>query len=272
VSFKKRTATAAFLLVLVFLLFQYASRLVFFLTLQGIILAALVEFYALAEKRKLYPQRVLGLIMALVLSLSFFFPNEFPFMLALFCCFLIQTIYFLLVFTTVEKLPRFSSSIAVTMFGVLYLSFTLGFFYPLRFEWGAYTAYFLFGVIFLGDTGAYLVGRAIGRHKMTPLASPNKTWEGAAAGILTACLAGIIGKMVLVPQISWGKAVVCAFLVMRWPRPATPGILVQAGRGGQGLLPSPARARRISGPCGQPDPGHSLLLLFHHRVLEMRDR
>jgi len=213
VSFKKRTATAAFLLVLVFLLFQYASRLVFFLVLQGTILAAMVEFYALAEKRKLYPQKVLGLIMALVLSLSFFFPNEFPFRLALFCCFLIQTIYFLLVFTTVEKLPRFSSSIAVTMFGVLYLSFTLGFFYPLRFEWGAYTAYFLFGVIFLGDTGAYLVGRAIGRHKMTPLASPNKTWEGAAAGILTACLAGIIGKMVLVPQISWGKAVVCAFLV-----------------------------------------------------------
>ena len=212
-SFKKRTATAAILLGLVFLLFQYAPRLVFFLVLQGVILAALVEFYSLAQKRKLYPQRALGLVMAAVLGLSFFFPHEFPFMMALFCCFLLQTFYFLFVFTTIEMLPRFSSSIAVTMFGVLYLSFTLGFFYPLRFEWGAYTAYFLFGVIFLGDTGAYLVGRAFGRHKMTPLASPNKTWEGALAGILTACLAGILGKIVLVPWITWGQAVICAFLV-----------------------------------------------------------
>jgi CDP-diglyceride synthetase len=29
-------------------------------------------------------------------------------------------------------------------------------------------------------------GRAFGRHKMTPVASPNKTWEGSAGGILFA--------------------------------------------------------------------------------------
>jgi phosphatidate cytidylyltransferase len=212
-SFKKRTTTAAFLLVLLFFLFQYASRPVFFLALEGVILAALVEFYSLARKRKLYPQRTLGVIMALVLSLSFLFPDKFPFMLALFACFLIQTFYYLFAFNTVEKLRLFPSSIAVTLFGALYVSFTLGYFYPLRFEWGSYTVYFLFGVIFVGDTGAYLVGRAIGRHKMAPVASPNKTWEGAVAGIVTACLAGVIGRMLLVPHISLGKAIFCAALV-----------------------------------------------------------
>ncbi len=34
------------------------------------------------------------------------------------------------------------------------------------------------------DTGAYAVGRLIGRHRMTPTLSPNKTWEGAAGGLI----------------------------------------------------------------------------------------
>lgn len=37
---------------------------------------------------------------------------------------------------------------------------------------------------FAVDTGAYAVGRAIGRHKMAPAISPGKTWEGAAGGYL----------------------------------------------------------------------------------------
>ncbi|HEX4129000.1 MAG TPA: phosphatidate cytidylyltransferase [Pirellulales bacterium] len=38
------------------------------------------------------------------------------------------------------------------------------------------------------DTGAYTVGRLVGRNKMTPLLSPGKTWEGAAGGVAFGCL------------------------------------------------------------------------------------
>ena len=34
------------------------------------------------------------------------------------------------------------------------------------------------------DTGAYFVGRAIGKHKMNPRISPKKSWEGFAGGIV----------------------------------------------------------------------------------------
>jgi phosphatidate cytidylyltransferase len=47
--------------------------------------------------------------------------------------------------------------------------------------------------VFVADTFAYLAGRVAGRHKMTPVVSPGKTWEGftvgAAAGVFTTFLA-----------------------------------------------------------------------------------
>jgi len=36
------------------------------------------------------------------------------------------------------------------------------------------------------DTGAYLVGRKLGRHKMAPVISPKKSWEGVAGGLVAA--------------------------------------------------------------------------------------
>lgn len=39
-------------------------------------------------------------------------------------------------------------------------------------------------VVWIADTGAYFVGRALGRHKLAPRISPGKTWEGAAGGIV----------------------------------------------------------------------------------------
>jgi phosphatidate cytidylyltransferase len=42
------------------------------------------------------------------------------------------------------------------------------------------------------DIGAYFTGRALGRHKMTPVLSPKKTWEGAAGGLAAAVLVAVL--------------------------------------------------------------------------------
>ena len=47
-------------------------------------------------------------------------------------------------------------------------------------------------VTFASDTGAFFVGRAMGRRPMAPVISPNKTWEGAAGGFLAAVLAAVV--------------------------------------------------------------------------------
>jgi phosphatidate cytidylyltransferase len=42
----------------------------------------------------------------------------------------------------------------------------------------------MLAVVKVGDIAAYLVGSRIGRHRMAPLLSPGKTWEGAAASLV----------------------------------------------------------------------------------------
>jgi len=56
---------------------------------------------------------------------------------------------------------------------------------------GRYTIIIPLMMAFLPDSGAYFVGRAIGRRKLAPVISPNKTVEGALGGML----AGIAGMM-----------------------------------------------------------------------------
>jgi len=45
--------------------------------------------------------------------------------------------------------------------------------------------------VWLGDSGAYSIGRYYGRHKMAPRLSPKKSWEGYAASTFTATLGGM---------------------------------------------------------------------------------
>jgi phosphatidate cytidylyltransferase len=52
----------------------------------------------------------------------------------------------------------------------------------------------MFGLMvnWIGDTGAFYVGRRFGRHKLAPLVSPGKSWEGAAASVVSGVAFGLI--------------------------------------------------------------------------------
>jgi phosphatidate cytidylyltransferase len=211
-SMRKRLPTALVLLALLFAAIQYTSDWAYFLIIQIVVLASLLEFYNLASRRKLAPQKVIGFILALLIAASFYF-EALSLELALFVALLILGIYFIPAMNTLEKMMVFPSAVALTFFGAIYLSFTLNHFYYLRVEKGPFWIYFLFAVIFIGDTGAYVVGKLIGRHKMAPLASPHKTWEGSIGGVVTACLGGVAAQQILLPDAVWWKAAVFAFII-----------------------------------------------------------
>src|SRR5579862_1496329 len=56
---------------------------------------------------------------------------------------------------------------------------------------GSYLLFFALLITWVGDTAAYFVGRAMGRHPFAPHLSPKKTWEGAVASFAGALLVGL---------------------------------------------------------------------------------
>ena len=211
-SLRQRTPTAIALLGILFVVIQYAPNWIFFLIGQAYIVAALLEFYNLADRKHLLPQRALGIGLAILVSLTFYF-RSIPLEAALFGGLLVSAFYFVLTFNTLEKLPYFPGSFAITVIGMLYVSFPLSFLYRIRLEAGPFTLYFLFAVIFLGDSGAYFIGKPFGRKKMTPVASPNKTWEGSAGGILFALAGAVLARTLLLPAVPLWKAALTGVVV-----------------------------------------------------------
>ncbi|HEY6389329.1 MAG TPA: phosphatidate cytidylyltransferase [Candidatus Acidoferrum sp.] len=59
---------------------------------------------------------------------------------------------------------------------------------------------FVLVITWAGDTAAYFVGRAIGKHPLAPVLSPKKSWEGTIASILGALLVAVVfARWLLVP-------------------------------------------------------------------------
>ncbi|MGN0859790.1 MAG: phosphatidate cytidylyltransferase [Stenotrophomonas sp.] len=64
--------------------------------------------------------------------------------------------------------------------------------------------------VWAADSGAYFAGRALGKHKLAPTISPNKTWEGLAGGVLAGIVAAVGFGLIAgasAPQLPWLVAV-----------------------------------------------------------------
>jgi phosphatidate cytidylyltransferase len=73
---------------------------------------------------------------------------------------------------------------AASVFAFTYIALPMGMLVQLRQQWaGAFYLLYLLLVVWAGDIFAYFVGKAVGRHLMSPRVSPKKTWEGAAASL-----------------------------------------------------------------------------------------
>jgi phosphatidate cytidylyltransferase len=87
-------------------------------------------------------------------------------------------------------------NLGLSAFGILYLGGLLGFIVLLRLVGGGATSrdgtmgmlalISLIATVKMSDTGQFWVGRSLGRHKLAPVVSPGKTWEGAVGGVLFA--------------------------------------------------------------------------------------
>ncbi|MFC1890599.1 phosphatidate cytidylyltransferase [Thermodesulfobacteriota bacterium] len=108
------------------------------------------------------------------------------------------------------------------VFGILYLGMLPSFFLLLMQE-GLYGRKWIFLILiaaYMGDTAAYFTGRTFGHAKLSPNVSPNKTWEGAAGGLLGSIVGvSVFSRLAFDGIALWQGAVLAVVL----------GVAAQAG-------------------------------------------
>jgi phosphatidate cytidylyltransferase len=171
-------------------------------------LIGLIELYGALRQGGYRPRLAVGIVSALLVLLAIAFRALLTFD-PLYPAITVAIIGSLVVELTRHQEQGVLASWALTLVGALYLSWLFSHFILLRaldtpllagwltplhlgIEPGAAWIYFVLAITWIQDTAAYFAGKNLGRHKMAPILSPKKTWEGAAGGLLGSILAGII--------------------------------------------------------------------------------
>ncbi|MBI3610213.1 MAG: phosphatidate cytidylyltransferase [Nitrospirae bacterium] len=196
----KRVVVAVVFLPFFYVLVRYLSPLAFFLVvLLGIWLGQL-EFY-----RLYYPVGRRGLILFGLLcgggvAGHFYTPGLFTdreVLTVLMGAVLLHRL------ATQRDLGAALTDTAVSALGVFYVGWFLGHLVLLRnLEQGEFLIFFLFLVTWAGDTGAYYAGKGLGRRRLAPRISPNKTVEGAIGGLIASLLAAFLAQRWFLPFLS----------------------------------------------------------------------
>jgi phosphatidate cytidylyltransferase len=190
-----RVITAAVGLPLIVLAIWFGDPWPWFsLLIAAAALAGTFEFYHMANFDRREPLLYLGLLwtLALVISPHYANPDLLPIVIT---ATVIVSLICLLLRRSREKAFR---DWAWTIVGALYVGWMLSYWLNLRgLEDGRNWVYLAMLTTFANDTGAYFIGRAMGKHKLAPAISPAKTREGALGGLVSAVLAAIVIAMVL---------------------------------------------------------------------------
>lgn len=195
----QRLLTAAVAVPLLVYLF-YRGGWLFVLLIETAIGLGINEYYRMAEQRAVLPDRVLGTSGALVLGLAAASGRLDYFSLTL-------TVLILLLLAGQLRRLDLTTGIkgsSVTLFGVLYIGWLLSHALLLRFpphsppgvDRGFFFIVLAIAGTFLADAGAFFVGRAYGRHKLSATISPGKTWEGAIGGVAGGTLGLLLTRLV----------------------------------------------------------------------------
>jgi phosphatidate cytidylyltransferase len=238
--FLRRSITTVILWTVILAALFSSSRLisdgVFILIMVFLATSGLWEFYGLVDKRGLVCFKWCGLLGGVLLMAGTFLeltgkisdvttgyvgvydsparPNDF------------ETgfiILFVLGLCVRQFLSRSNTAgilaISTTLFGLMYVPWLLNFIQKINFFPGVngklYVLYFILVTKF-SDTGAYLVGSLIGRHKMIPRISPGKTWEGFGGAIFLSTAASLVFVHFLgdrMAGMNWYHAVVLGILL-----------------------------------------------------------
>lgn len=170
----------------------------------------LYEFYSLFENKQIYVYRWLGIPLgSAFLILTFYDLFHWMIILA------VGSMILVLLLLLFAQQGTASFNMAVTLAGLSYVSGFLACLLYLRLHFGDYIPAQPNGIeyggglflvilwisIWICDTAAYFGGRLLGRHKLAPVISPNKTIEGGIFGLVFGIVTFLLLGVWLLPWL-----------------------------------------------------------------------
>jgi phosphatidate cytidylyltransferase len=196
-----RVITALVLLPPLVAIVLFAPAWVLLLLTEVVALLGVRELFEMSERNGYRAFRPIGYLATAVLAASFY-PGSPP---------AGWVVMGLLVLAGLAAVGRgapgreTTADVAITVLGPLYAGLLIGTVVGLRVTLpetsGRHWVVFLLAVIMLGDTGAYYVGKSLGKRRLAPSLSPNKTVEGFIGGIAASLLAAVAAARLLLPDV-----------------------------------------------------------------------
>lgn len=169
----------------------------------------LYEFYSLFEKKQVYAYRWLGILLgSTFLILAFYDLHSWMIILA------VGSMILVMLSMLLVQQGTASFNMAIGVAGLIYVSGFLACLLHLRLHFDEYLPGQLEGIqyggmfmillwasIWICDTAAYFGGRLLGKHKLAPVISPNKTIEGGIFGLVFGILTFLILGVSLLPSL-----------------------------------------------------------------------
>ena len=191
------------------------SQWSFIALLLVILIGGMWEFYRLARREDTVPLRWLGLaggvaLLAASTLLVFTWTDSSLLVCLLLFLFFMLLIPMMFVCELFLKRQRPAADIGVTLAGIFYVALPLSMFLllPIQIDgsaWNPWVILFYIFIIWTNDICAYLVGMTLGRHRLYPRISPNKSWEGFFGGIVGAIGMGLLAAWIMeADYLLWG--------------------------------------------------------------------
>jgi phosphatidate cytidylyltransferase len=193
-----------------------------FVAIAAVSLAAgLFEFYSLTKKLELKADAAVAYLWAAALFVGFVFdaPSKQPDLI-------FATLAIFIIATLVSQAFRFRANfskmltgVGVTILGVAYVAFLGGFLVATRMgfddrvDLSTHLLGYFFLVIFASDIGAYIAGRAFGRHKLAPSISPGKTVEGLVGGLIAASAGAAVASAAFFHELPYQVSILLALVL-----------------------------------------------------------
>lgn len=153
---------------------------------------ALKEYYDIARVKRLQPCVKTGIALTVFYLFAIFFGMYAEYGDLLPLILLSTALLFVFVVSLYQgKEPLINS--AVTLFGLSYLTIPLACMIQINYFFsigtpqdGRWWLLYLLMITYITDSCAFFFGKIVGKSKLAPYISPQKTWEGAFGGFLTA--------------------------------------------------------------------------------------